>query len=37
MKRKDFIRTSATFAAGTAMVPMVSCKHEKRKSLNRQW
>ncbi|MGB3144459.1 MAG: D-arabinono-1,4-lactone oxidase [Maribacter sp.] len=30
MKRKQFIKTSASFAAGTALFPMLSCKDEKK-------
>jgi len=29
MKRKDFIKYSATFAAGAALFPMISCRDEK--------
>jgi len=30
MKRKDFIQTTASFAAGTVLMPMASCKPEKK-------
>lgn len=30
MKRKDFIKTSATFVTGTALAPLVSCKHQNK-------
>lgn len=30
MKRKQFIKTTGTFAAGLALTPMVSCKQEKK-------
>ena len=30
MRRKDFIKTSTTFVAGTTLVPLVSCKQEKK-------
>ncbi|MGB5481150.1 MAG: D-arabinono-1,4-lactone oxidase [Eudoraea sp.] len=31
MKRKDFIKTTATFATATALVPLSSCKGDKEK------
>ena len=30
MKRKQFIKTTGTFAAGLALTPLVSCKEEKK-------
>lgn len=30
MKRKDFIKSSTTFAAGTVLFPMISCRDEKK-------
>ncbi len=33
MKRKEFIKTTATFAAATALTPLTSCKTEKKKAV----
>ncbi|RKN83331.1 FAD-binding protein [Ulvibacterium marinum] len=33
MKRKDFIQTTASFAAGAVLMPMASCKPEKKEAI----